>query len=88
MYSELKKKNCLVDIFDPYVKLSRYKNIKFITKPFKRYYDGIIIPVEHDYFKKMGIKNILRLGKKNSKVFDIKGLFSEDKNVLCMSEKF
>ena len=56
MYSELKKKNCLVDIFDPYVKLSRYKNIKFITKPFKRYYDGIIIPVEHDYFKKMGSK--------------------------------
>ena len=82
MYSELKKKNCLVDIFDPHIKLSRYKNIKFITKPFKRYYDGIIIPVEHNYFKKMGIKNILRLGKKNSKVFDIKGLFSEDKNVL------
>ena len=82
MYAELRKKNCIVDIFDPHVQLSKYKNVKFVTKLSKQYYDGIIIAVDHNLFKKMGIKKIFSLGKKNIKVFDIKGLFPKYRNIL------
>ena len=47
-----------------------------------KYYDGIIISVDHLFFKKMGIKKILSFGKKNCKIFDIKSLFPANKNII------
>jgi len=50
-------------------------------KPIKKLtsgrYDGIIIAVAHEYLKKMGIKKIIRLGKKNHVIFDLKSIFDK-----------
>ena len=65
--------------YDPWVegkdlgdKLQRnhFKTLKDISN-----FDGIIIAVAHDYFKKMGIKKIKSFCKKKSVIFDIKGQF-------------
>ena len=82
IYKELQKKRCSVDIYDPNVKISNFNSINFVYRPKIKYYDGIIISVDHLFFKKMGIKKILSFGKKNCKIFDIKSLFPANKNII------
>ena len=44
-------------------------------------YDGILIAVAHNEFKKFGIKKIKALGNSDSVVFDIKNQFKNSKYV-------
>ena len=60
----------------------KFGKIIFTKKPRKNYYDAIIISVSHMVFKKMGLNKILKYGKKNCKVFDIKNLFSNQKGII------
>ena len=78
---------CKLDLYDPWVSKIEVQKIYGI-KPVKKFvlgkYDGIIIGVAHDYFKKMGIRYIKSLGKKNSLVFDVKSIFSKNLSDLTL----
>jgi len=80
--SELLKKKCKVDIYDPNIELVSYNRVKFTKKPNKNYYDGIIISVDHSFFKNMGHKKISSFGRKDCKIFDIKKIFPPKKNII------
>ncbi len=76
---ELKKINCNLDLYDPWVNVKEIKKEYKITPVYelsKNTYDGIIVAVAHDNFKKMGIEAILNLCKKNRVIFDLKNLFN------------
>jgi len=75
----LKKKKINVKTYDPWVnkedldkklKINHIKNLKT-----KSNFDGVIIAVRHNVFKKIGIKKIKSFCKKNSVIFDIKNQF-------------
>jgi len=74
-----------VDCYDPCVDKDEAKkeySISLIEDPKKDYYDAIIIAVAHNEFKKMGISNIRKLGKKNQLIYDLKYLFSAEETDL------
>ena len=79
---ELKKYNCKLDLYDPWVD---HKDIKKTygfspkSKLNQNTYDGVLIAVGHDKFKIMGIKKISKLCKKNHVIYDLKFLFPFDK---------
>ena len=77
---KLKKHNCEIDLYDPWVDESDIINI-YGSNPknelIHHTYDGIIIAVAHKIFKKMGIKNIKEFCKSNHVIFDLKSLFSK-----------
>ena len=76
----LKKKKCILEFYEPLAAEIEIKKIygkKPIKKLTSRKYDGIIIAVAHEYLKKMGIKKIIRLGKKNHVIFDLKSIFDK-----------
>ena len=50
---------------------------KSITKLTNEKYDGIIIAVAHECFKKLDIKNIIKLCKNNKVIFDLKSIFDK-----------
>ena len=76
----LKKKRCILEFYEPLATEIEIKKI-YGKKPIKKLtsgkYDGIIIAVAHEYLKKMGIKKIIRLGKKNHVIFDLKSIFDK-----------
>lgn len=78
----LKRKKCRVDLYDPNVDLLQKDGFRFIKKIKKNYYDGIIISVDHLKFKKMGFKKILSYGKSSCKIFDIKNIFTAQKEIV------
>jgi UDP-N-acetyl-D-glucosamine/UDP-N-acetyl-D-galactosamine dehydrogenase len=78
----LLKKKCLVDIYEPNIKILNYNGFKFIKKPKKNFYNGIIVSVDHKKFKEMGVKKILSFGVKKCKIFDIKSIFSKGEKIL------
>tara|TARA_B100000965_G_C19601690_1_gene763142 strand:+ start:3193 stop:4467 length:1275 start_codon:yes stop_codon:yes gene_type:complete len=84
IFKILKKRNYKIDIYDPNINKKKIKNFKFVKNPRKKFYDGIIISVDHAIFKKMGYKKILTYGKKNCKIFDIKNLFPNKKNMIYL----
>ena len=77
----LKKHSCNLHLFDPWANTDEIKKL-YGTKPNSKLntknYDGIIIAVAHDKFKKMGASKILNLCKKNHVIYDLKYLFSKD----------
>ena len=82
LYKLLIKKN-KVDIFDPLIDAAKFfkdEKIKMIKKIKKNYYDIVIISVQHNKIKKMGIKKIFIFGKKNFLFFDIFDLFQSKNN--------
>ena len=77
----LTKKKCDLDFFDPLSSQADIKKTygkKSILKLVNKKYDGIIIAVAHDYFKKMGIEKIIKLGKNNHVIFDLKSVFNKN----------
>ena len=69
--------NCILDLYDPWVSLQDVKKIyklRLQKKLISNKYDGIIIAVAHDKFRKIKIKNIKKLGKKNYVLFDLKNI--------------
>ena len=79
--TELKKFDCRLDLYDPWVNSKDVKKIYSVyanSKLVKNTYDGIIIAVAHKKFKSMGLKFILSLCKKKHVIYDLKYLFSKD----------
>ena len=83
--SELKKFNCNLDLYDPWVDHEEIEK-KYIIIPKsklnKRTYDVVLIAVAHNKFKTLGINYILNLCKKNHILYDLKNLFSKKHNCL------
>ena len=75
--SELKDLNINVDIFDPIIdqNLTDLNIVHFLKDNF---YDAIIIAVAHDEFKKFSNKDLKKLTKFNSIIFDLKHLLKAD----------
>jgi UDP-N-acetyl-D-glucosamine/UDP-N-acetyl-D-galactosamine dehydrogenase len=76
----LKKRKCILEFYEPLatgIEIKKIYGKKPIKKLTNRNYDGIIIAVAHDYIKKMGIEKIIRLGKKNHVLFDLKSIFDK-----------
>jgi UDP-N-acetyl-D-galactosamine dehydrogenase len=78
--SELKSYNINVDITDPWC--SSFEAEKeyglSLVQPKEAEYDAIILAVGHDEFKKQGIMNIRKLGKKNHVIYDLKYILPKD----------
>ena len=77
--TSLKKLKCKLDLYDPWVDRKDIKktyNIFPNIKLSKNTYDAVVIAVAHEKFKKMGIKTIFNLCKKNHVIYDLKYLFS------------
>ena len=78
----LRKFGCIVDLFDPWVNSTSIKkvyNISPVSSLVKDNYDGIIIAVAHNKFKKIGINKISKLCKNNSIIYDLKHMFKSNK---------
>jgi UDP-N-acetyl-D-galactosamine dehydrogenase len=72
---ELQSFNINVDVYDswaePEVVKSEY-GIELIKDIFKGSYDGIILAVDHDEFKTMGVEKIRSYGKSTHVLYDVK----------------
>jgi UDP-N-acetyl-D-glucosamine/UDP-N-acetyl-D-galactosamine dehydrogenase len=79
--AKFKNFGCKVDIYDPLAdekeSLKEY-SINLLDSPKKGKYDGIVIAVAHDEFKKMTLKQIKDFGKDNHVLYDIKYLLNID----------
>ena len=75
---KLKRRGAKVSTFDPWVSatIKDGKKIGLIDYPKSQNYDAIVICVAHEQFRKMGVKKIKDLGKKNYVLFDLKYIFS------------
>ena len=74
----LKEIHCNVNVFDPWVekdKVLKEYSIELLENLQQNFFDVIILAVPHDKFKKMGISNIRKFGKKKHIIYDIKHLF-------------
>ncbi len=75
----LKKFVKKVDIYDPWVnsldEFKKINKINFINRIKLNSYDGIIISVGHNQFKKIGLKKIKSYGKTKSILLDFKKIF-------------
>jgi len=83
--NELKKFNCDLDLYDPWADIEEVNSlygIKPINNLISNSYDGIILSVAHDQFKKMGFEFISKLGKKRHVLYDLKYLFSKEESDL------
>ena len=79
---KLKKKNCNIDLYDPWADKKAIKkkyDIYPISKLKKKNYDSILIAVSHKKFKDMGLKFITSLCKEKHIIFDLKYLFPKSK---------
>ena len=79
LYNIFVSKKAFVDVYDPLAvkdEVKKYFNIKLLNfnDISKNKYDCVIVGVPHDCFLKMNINSFL---KKDSVVFDIKGVFKE-----------
>ena len=79
--SELKAKNCAVDVYDPWVD-EREVESEFgfltISELTEGQYDGIVIAVAHNEFKNMDADRIRSLGKASTVIYDLKYVLTED----------
>ena len=82
---KLQEFNCNLDFHDPWANRDEIKEI-FNVYPHSELsqntYDGIVIAVAHEKFKKMGIKAISNLCKKNHVIYDLKYLFTKNQTSL------
>ena len=80
IFNKLKSKKFQIDLYDPLANEDEIKYLfgrKKISRFLPNNYDGVIIGVGHDKFKKMGIKRIKSFCKSNHVIFDLKGLFEK-----------
>jgi UDP-N-acetyl-D-galactosamine dehydrogenase len=75
---ELKDFNVHVDVYDNWANPAEVEHeygIKLIKELNESTYDGIVLAVDHDELKEMGIEKIRKLGKENHVVYDVKYVF-------------
>ena len=76
---KLKKFKCNLDLHDPLADREEIKKIYNIypkSNLEKNKYDVVLIAVAHEKYKKIGLKNIKNICKKNHIIFDLKNLFN------------
>lgn len=67
-----------VDVYDPYVdsaEAMQSYGIVTAVEPAQAAYEGIILAVAHDDFRKLGVDRVRALGKPNNVLFDLKYVF-------------
>lgn len=77
--TELGEYNCRVDVFDPWVNAEeaiREYGILPVAQPGQGIYDGIVLAVAHNEFRKIGAAGIRALGKSNHVLYDLKYLLA------------
>ena len=82
---KLQEYKCAIDLYDPWAEKEEiFKTYKIYPQIELRQntYDGIVISVAHEEFKKIGINTILNLCNKNHVIYDLKYLFSKDQTDL------
>jgi UDP-N-acetyl-D-glucosamine/UDP-N-acetyl-D-galactosamine dehydrogenase len=82
----LKKKNCKIDVFDPWVNykdLQKKIDFNLLVKLKNNKYDAIILAVAHSIFRNIGFEKFNSLKKRNGFFYDVKSLFY-GKNVECL----
>ena len=75
---ELKRLNCTVDVYDPFVTSVQSKleyNLSTVDAPEEGCYDAIILAVAHDSFRDLGIDKIRGFGKQNHILYDLKYIY-------------
>ena len=80
IFLELCKEQCQVDVYDPMVSREEAKrecDIEIVENLEHETYDGIIIAVAHNQFRKMGLNKIRSFGKQNHVLYDLKWTFSQ-----------
>ncbi|MBX3497322.1 MAG: Vi polysaccharide biosynthesis UDP-N-acetylglucosamine C-6 dehydrogenase TviB [Parvibaculum sp.] len=73
--AELEDYGATVDVFDPWVnarEAHREYGIMPVSQPEPGTYDGIVLAVSHEQFRKMGIAAIRRLGRECHVLYDLK----------------
>lgn len=83
--TELKAKNCAVDVYDPWVderEVAREFGFSTISELPEGRYDGIVIAVAHNEFKNMGADRIRSLGKASAVIYDLKYVLTQDQSDL------
>lgn len=79
--AELRDYGIEVDVFDPWVDMKEaeyeYK-IRLIEHPTPNTYDGIIITVAHEQFKKIGSPRIRQYGKADHILYDLKYILTNE----------
>lgn len=87
IYNILKKKVNRIDIYDPLVSsnevLDKHR-IVTVAKLSNKFYDGLILAVDHTSFRKKGIKFFKKSLKKKSFIFDVKGIFKSNESDLSL----
>ena len=81
----LKKKNFIVDAFDPFINSNNLKKDYKISlirhEPKRNFYDGIVLAVPHNFFLNWGQKKIQSFGKKNFYLIDIKSKLKKNNHI-------
>lgn len=75
---ELKDFNVNVDVYDNWANPAEVEHeygIKLIKELNESTYDGIVLAVDHNELKEMGIEKVRKLGKENHVVYDVKYVF-------------
>ncbi|MCF8708914.1 Vi polysaccharide biosynthesis UDP-N-acetylglucosamine C-6 dehydrogenase TviB [Rhizorhapis sp. SPR117] len=82
--AELREYGIEVDVTDPLAspaEAEREYGIKLVS-PKEGYYDGVIIAVPHDEFKRLDIKAVRNFGRRKAVVYDLKSIFlAEDSDL-------
>jgi UDP-N-acetyl-D-galactosamine dehydrogenase len=85
IYRELLDYNCQVDIYDPWINpeeaLHEY-GVQMVSALSGQKYDGIILAVAHQQFKKMSVEIIRSFGKPLSILYDLKYIFDSSQTDL------
>ena len=83
--AELKEFGVVVHCFDPWVKELKEpekNSVQLLKNPSRNDYDGIILAVAHDSFKKMAPIRIREFGNSKHILFDLKNVLSVDESDL------
>lgn len=75
---ELKDFNMDVDVYDSWANPDEVKHeygITLVNKLKQGHYDGIVLAVDYNEFKAMGVDEIRALGKENHVLYDVKHVF-------------
>ncbi len=83
--TELKEFGLDVDVHDPWSNKQEAKSeygIALLDSPEKESYDGIIVAVAHDEFKKLGSKGVRAFGVADHVLYDLKNIFGQHESDL------
>jgi UDP-N-acetyl-D-galactosamine dehydrogenase len=85
VYKELIDNNIDVDVYDPWIKdedINNNPHINFIKTLINSEYDGLVIAVAHDKFKKLKFKDINNLCKPIKVIYDLKYILDHNNSDL------